>query len=146
MREAAARHPDLALSVHVGQAQTVIAAADAVLTASGTATLETMLVNRPMVVAYRVAWLTWAILRRLVRVPRVSIVNVLAGQALVPEFLQDAMIPEAMGTALLPWLRGERPDPGLEAAFDALRASLSGDADGRAAQAVLRVAGREVAR
>ncbi len=83
-----------------GRAQEVMAAADAVLLASGTATLEAMLLQRPMVVAYRLAPLTYAIARRLVRTPHVAIPNLLAGRAVVPEFIQHAATPAALGGAI----------------------------------------------
>ncbi|MCC7413036.1 MAG: lipid-A-disaccharide synthase [Gammaproteobacteria bacterium] len=119
------------------RAQEVIGAADAVLTASGTATIETMLVNRPMVVAYRMAWLSFLVIRGLVRIPWCSMVNVLAGRMLVPEFLQGAMRAEGMGAVLLPWLRDPASAAGLESAFADLGASLRrGSADACAAAAV----------
>jgi len=66
-----------------------MAAADVVLLASGTATLETLLHRRPMVITYRTRALTWAIGRRLLHVAHVGLPNLLAGRALVPELLQD---------------------------------------------------------
>ncbi|MFN3579992.1 MAG: lipid-A-disaccharide synthase, partial [Pseudomonas sp.] len=91
----------LPLTLLNGQAHEALAACDAVLIASGTATLEAMLFKRPMVVAYRMAGLTFKILKRLVKVGHVSLPNLLAGREVVPEFLQDAATPEAMGQALL---------------------------------------------
>ena len=92
---------ELPLTLFDGQAHEVLAASDAVLIASGTATLEAMLFKRPMVVAYRMAGLTFKILKRLVKVGFVSLPNLLAGREVAPEFLQDAATPEAMGAALL---------------------------------------------
>jgi lipid-A-disaccharide synthase len=92
-----------ALRILDGQAQPALAAADAVLVTSGTATLETLLSKRPMVVAYRFSALTVFLLRRLalVKVPYFSQPNLLVGRALVPEFFQEAVTPEALGAALL---------------------------------------------
>ena len=92
-----------ALRILDGQAQSALAAADAVLVTSGTATLETLLSKRPMVVAYRFSALTAFLLRRLalVKVPYFSQPNLLVGRALVPEFFQEAVTPAALGAALL---------------------------------------------
>ena len=123
-----------------GQAREAMAAADAVLLASGTASLEAMLLKRPMVVAYRVAPLTHWLLRRLVAVDRFSLPNLLAGEALVPEFIQDRAHPEALGTALLQWLDDPAAREALVARFDALHRQLRRDAARQAAEAVLSVA------
>src|SRR5690606_26478250 len=91
-----------------GRARDVLAAADAVLTASGTASLEAMLLKRPMVVAYKVTPLTYRVVRRLgvARLPHFSLPNLLAGRGLVPEFVQDQVRPDTMGPALLGCLTG----------------------------------------
>lgn len=95
-----------------GQSREAMAAADAVLLASGTATLEACLLQRPMVVAYRMAPLSWALVSRLVRSPFAALPNILAGRALVPELLQDAATPEALAAAL----GGLLDDPAARAA------------------------------
>src|SRR5690606_38133685 len=122
-----------------GRAREVMADADAVLTASGTASLEAMLLKRPMVVAYRVAPLTYSIVRRLGvrRLPHFSLPNLLAGRALVPEFVQDQVRPEVLGPALLGCLYGEGLDPDWYDAFDPIHRQLRGDANVAAAEAVL---------
>src|SRR5690606_37921611 len=91
-----------------GRARDVMAAADAVLTASGTASLEALLLKRPMVVAYKVTPLTYQVVRRLgvARLPNFSLPNLLAGRGLVPEFLQGRVRPDEMGPALLGCLTG----------------------------------------
>lgn len=138
---ALALEPGLPLTVFDGRSLEVMAASDAVLLASGTATLEAMLLKRPMVVAYRMAPLTHWLARRLLYVDRYSIPNLLAGERVVPEFIQDAARPEALGAALLGYL----DDPGRAAAahdrFAALHQALRQGADERAAQAVLALAG-----
>jgi hypothetical protein len=93
-----------------GRAQDAVAASDAVLVASGTATLETALVKRPMVVAYRVAPLTGWLLRslKLVKTEWFSQPNLLAGRTLVPEYFQEQVRPEVLGPAVIAQL--ERPD------------------------------------
>ena len=102
-RQAAAVSGTLPLRVLDGQAQQVLAAADAVIVASGTATLETLLTGRPMVVAYRFSALTAFLLRtlRMVKVPYFSQPNLLVGRRLVPEFLQEEVSGAALGAALL---------------------------------------------
>ncbi len=131
------------LPVHVlqGHARTAMAAADVVLTASGTASLEAMLMKRPMVVAYRLAALTYWLAKRWVRVPHVALPNLLAGERLVPEFLQHDATPENLSRAVLHWL--DHPDEAerLTRDFARLHDTLRGNSDA-AAQAVLRLAGR----
>ncbi len=103
--------------------QLALAAADAALCKSGTATLEAALAGTPMVVAYRLHPLTWVAARRLVRVPHVALVNLIAGRTVVPELLQGQAIPERLCTAALPLL--ERAHPDRERQREALRAVAS---------------------
>jgi lipid-A-disaccharide synthase len=121
-----------------GRAQEALAAADAVLVASGTATLETALVKRPMVVAYRVAPLTSWLLRDLglMKAPFFAQPNLLAGRQVVPEFFQDKVHPDVLGPAVLEQL--ERPDRAeLVATFTEMHHALRRDASARAAEAIL---------
>ncbi|MBL4834346.1 MAG: lipid-A-disaccharide synthase [Pseudomonas sp.] len=127
----------LPLTLLDGQAHQALAACDAVLIASGTATLEAMLFKRPMVVAYRMAGLTFKILKRLVKVGHVSLPNLLAKREVVPEFLQDAATPEAMGPALLQLLAPTDERVETQATFMQLHEMLRRDADQTAAAAVL---------
>ena len=125
---------DLPLTLLDGQSHLALAACDAVLIASGTATLEALLYKRPMVVAYRLARLTFWILKRLVKSPYVSLPNLLAQRMLVPELLQDAATPEALARTLLPLLEGgEEQTRG----FDEIHRTLRLDASNQAAKAVL---------
>jgi lipid-A-disaccharide synthase len=133
------------VQVHLvdGRALDAIAASDAVLLASGTATLETALVKRPMVVAYRVAPLTGWLLRemKLVKTEFFSIPNLLAGRQLVPEYFQEQVRAEVLGPAMLEQL--ERPDRGaLVDAFGEIHQVLRRDASARAADAVLELLSR----
>lgn len=123
-----------------GQSQQAMVASDVVLLASGTATLEAMLLRRPMVVAYRLAPLTWALVRglNLVRVAWVSLPNLLAGEALVPELLQAAATPARLADAVRAQLAG-RDRQALLDRFDALRTRLQQGASVRAAAAVGRI-------
>jgi lipid-A-disaccharide synthase len=126
-----------------GRAQEALAAADAVLVASGTATLETALIKRPMVVAYRLAPATAWIMRsfRLMKADFFAQPNLLAGRQVVPELLQEDVRPDVLGPALLQQL--ERPDrAGLIATFNEIHVQLRRDASARAADAVLDLARR----
>lgn len=128
--------PALPLTVIRGCAREVMAAADAVLLASGTATLEAMLLKRPMVVAYRVAPLTAWIARRLVTVDYFSLPNLLAGKKLVPEFFQEAATVDNLGPAILHALADRDARQALMAEFMALHGQLRRDANQQAAQAI----------
>jgi len=109
-----------------GNAHTAMIAADAVLLASGTAALEAMLAKRPMVVAYRVAWLTHALVKMfgLLRTSVYSLPNILAGRQIVPELMQDACTPAAIAAALAPALRTRAADADTVAEFTRLHLSL----------------------
>ncbi len=121
------------------QAQRALAACDAALVASGTATLETLLTRRPMVVAYRLGPVTAFLLRRLrlVKVPYFSQPNLLVGRALVPELLQEGVSGEALGSALLQRLGDEAYRSELAGEFEAVHRRLRMGGAGRAADAIL---------
>ena len=108
------------------------------LIASGTATLEALLFKRPMVVAYRVAGLTYRILKRLVKSPYVSLPNLLAERMLVPELLQDAASADALAETLAPLIDGGSAQTD---GFDVIHRALRRDASQQAAEAVLALAG-----
>ncbi len=129
----AGRSP-LPLLLTDGRSHEVLAACDGVLIASGTATLETLLFKRPMVVAYRVAPLTYLILKQLVKSPYISLPNLLAGRKLVPELIQHEATPERLVAELLPLL--EHPEQQTDS-FAAIHLSLRRDASVQAARAVL---------
>jgi lipid-A-disaccharide synthase len=121
-----------------GQAHTAMVASDAVLLASGTAALEALLAHRPMVVGYRVAPLTHFIARGLglLRIQRVSLPNVLADAALVPELMQDDCTPDRLAAALLPYFRDPAAAAALEPHFRTIHVLLRRDADHQAADAI----------
>ncbi|WP_449124073.1 lipid-A-disaccharide synthase [Pseudomonas viridiflava] len=130
---------DLPITLLDGRSHTALAACDAVLIASGTATLEALLYKRPMVVAYRMAPVTFWILKRLVKSPYVSLPNLLAQRLLVPELLQDAATPEALAETLLPLIdEGQAQTQG----FDEIHRTLRRDASNQAADAVLSLLGQ----
>ncbi|KOP61036.1 lipid-A-disaccharide synthase [Pseudomonas coronafaciens pv. porri] len=133
------RDRDLPVTLLDGQSHVALAACNAVLIASGTATLEALLYKRPMVVAYRLAPLTFWILKRLVKSPYVSLPNLLAQRLLVPELLQDDATPEALADTLLPLIEdGHAQTEG----FDAIHRTLRRDASNQAADAVLSLLGQ----
>ncbi len=134
--------PGLPSTVVVGRAREAIAAADAVLTVSGTATLECLLARKPMVVTYRMAVLSHLVARLLVRVPYFSLPNLLAGRRLVPEFVQGKVRAERLGPELLRLLEGGEQIAHLQREMAAIRESLRGDASRTAADAVLGLIGR----
>jgi lipid-A-disaccharide synthase len=86
-----------------GQSHSVLAACDVTLIASGTATLEAALYKRPMVVAYRMGWLSWQIMRRKQLQPWVGLPNILSQSFIVPELLQERATPQALADAVLQW-------------------------------------------
>ena len=134
-----AEKPNLPIEILDGQSQTALQACDAVLIASGTATLEAMLFKKPMVVAYKLAPASHWLLRKMVKSPYVSLPNLLAAEMLVPEFIQDAASPETLGEALLEQLRDGSKQTQR---FAQLHESLRCDASQRAAQGVLQLLGR----
>lgn len=119
-----------------GRSREVMAASDVVLLASGTATLEAMLLKRPMVVGYRLSNLSYKLLSRLVKVPWVALPNLLAQKGLVPELLQDDATPEALGAAVLERMENTEEREQLQQAFTELHDSLRQNADERAATAI----------
>jgi lipid-A-disaccharide synthase len=131
--------PDLALQLFDGQAQQLLIAANAVIVASGTATLETLLTRRPMVVAYRFNALTAFLLRGLglVKVRHFSQPNLLTGKPLVPEFLQEQVNGQVLGQALLKQLTDGAAQRVLQDEFLKVHRQLRVGAADRAAQAIL---------
>lgn len=129
---------DVKLQVTIvrGRSRDVMAASDVVLLASGTATLEAMLLKKPMVVGYRLSSVSYALVSRLVKVPYVSLPNLLAKQPLVPELLQDDATPESLGSAVLERLENQQERDRLIEAFTELHHTLRQDADEKAAQAI----------
>jgi lipid-A-disaccharide synthase len=121
-----------------GQAREAMVASDVVMLASGTATLEAMLAKRPMVVAYKVAPMSAWIARTLglLKVKRFALPNVLAGEDLAPELMQEACTPQALSAAVLRWLREPAAVQALQPRYVQLHEQLRQDASARAADAV----------
>lgn len=127
-------------SIHLVQKKprTVIAAADVVLCASGTATLEVMLVNRPLVMTYRIAPSTYKVggWLKLVKLTWFSLPNILAGEGLIPELIQDNATGPKLATGVEQWLGDEEAVVSLKHRFKDLHDSLRCDASSKAADAV----------
>jgi lipid-A-disaccharide synthase len=134
---AAEEGPQPQFQLLFGHAHDALAAATAALVASGTATLEAALLGCPMVIAYRVPRLTHRLMwpRRLL--PYIGLPNILAGEFIVPELLQDDATPENLAQALLNLIADPLVQQRLEARFAALRTSLRQDAAASAARAIL---------
>lgn len=142
MEQAIARHaPQVDWTLLDGQSREAMRAADVVLLASGTATLECLLLGRPMVVAYRVAPLTASILRGLgmLKVDKISLPNLLAVEAVVPELLQEAVTPQALGQELYVLLRSTYLQQRQIEQFDAVRLELKRDSAMLSADAIARL-------
>ena len=127
-----------ALRLVDGRAHEAMVAADVLLLASGTAALEGMLAKRPMVVGYRIAPLTHWIVRTfgLMRTDRYALPNVLAGEDLAPELMQDACTPERLADAVLRWFHDPAAVAALAPRYRDLHLSLRRDAAAAAAQAI----------
>jgi lipid-A-disaccharide synthase len=119
-------------------ASAVLTAADAALVASGTATLETALCHTPMVVAYRMHWLTFTIMNALSQTRWVALPNIIANRALVPELLQSRATPEVLSQAVLPLLTLHSVERQTQLdAFDAIHRLLKLDAAASAVEQLL---------
>lgn len=127
----------LNLTVLFGHAHDAMAAADVVLAASGTATLEAALLGRPVVIAYRMPRLSWWMMRNRGYLPYVGLPNILAGEFIVPEFLQDQATPENLSQAVLNLLFDSTVRSRLETRFAALARELRQDSAERIASALI---------
>ena len=142
---AAAQASGLGESVTVleGQSHAALAACDVTLIASGTATLEAALFKRPMVIAYRMGALSWRLMGAKRLQPWVGLPNILCGEFVVPELLQDAATPPALATEVLRWLDAASTQPetiaALEQRFTALHTELLRDTPQLAAHAIAQV-------
>jgi lipid-A-disaccharide synthase len=125
-----------------GRSHTAIAAADAVLVASGTASLEVALFKKPMVIAYKMMEASWQILKHMGYQPWVGLPNILEKEFVVPEFLQSAATPEAMADAIWLQLNDDNMQKNLKNRFTAMHHSLLRDTANISAQAVLDVIAR----
>lgn len=130
---------DLPVTIMYGKAQSAMAAADVVLVKSGTATLETALMKRPMVITYKVSWLTAWLMRRKALLPWVGLPNVLAGETLVPELLQADATPENLAAGVARYLDDSEASAAVVARFEEMHHTLRRNAGERAAEVVSRL-------
>ena len=139
--EAAARSAGLGTELQVipGQSHMALAACDVTLIASGTATLEAALFKRPMVIAYNMNWLSWQIMRRKQLQPWVGLPNILCGEFVVPEFLQEAASPQALAQGVLDWLGAPERIEALQQRFTSLHHTLRRDTAQLATDAIEKV-------
>ncbi len=135
--------PNLPITLIDGRSQEVLAASDVVLTASGTATLEGLLLKRPMVVGYRVHPITYHLVKqlRLVKVPYVALANLLAGRGLAPEFLQGRCRPDLLASALLAFLDDPPRVARIQVEYTRIHEGMRHNAAQQAAKAVLELIG-----
>ena len=133
----------LAVTIVRGRSREVMAAADVVLLASGTATLEAMLLKKPMVVGYRLSNLTFRIVSRMVKSPYIALPNLLAQKPLVPELIQDDATPKALGQAVIERLENTGERERLITAFTEIHETLRQNADEQAASAIAALIGSE---
>ena len=127
----------LPFSLLFGHAQDAMTAADMVLVASGTATLECALLKRPMVITYRLNALTWWLMKRKAYLPYFGLPNVLCGRFVVPELMQDDATPENLAQALLNLLNDQDAVAELDATFHELHRTLRQNTAQKAAEVVL---------
>jgi len=133
-------YPEVDCRVISGQSKEVMSAADVVICASGTAALEVMLINRPMVVCYRVAGMTYHMMKwfRMLKTRYISLPNILAADLLVPELLQHEVTGQRIADATMPWLEQPALVSNLKMHFDHLHRILRIDAAATAGDVVLR--------
>jgi lipid-A-disaccharide synthase len=117
-------HPDIQIHLLDGMADEVLEASDVVLIASGTATLQAALWKKPMVISYKVPWLTAQIMKRQGYLPYVGLPNILCGEFVVPELLQDDATPEKLATALQEWLNKPNKVAELKTRFAQMHETL----------------------
>ena len=117
-------NPDIQIHLLDGMADEVLEASDVVLIASGTATLQAALWKKPMVISYKVPWLTAQIMKRQGYLPYVGLPNILCGEFVVPELLQDEATPEKLAMAILGWLESPVKVAQLKARFTQMHETL----------------------
>lgn len=134
------RHaPGASIQLVEGRSHEALAACDVTLIASGTATLEAALFKRPMVIAYRLAWLNWQRMKRMSYQPWVGLPNILCREFVVPELIQEAATPQAMARETLAWLDDAPRVQAVQQRFDELHRLLRQDTARKATDAIAQV-------
>ena len=136
---------DLNLTMLIGHSLEAMAAADVVLVASGTASLEAALLKRPMVITYKMPRLSWWMMRRHAYLPFAGMPNILAGEAVVPELLQDDATPESLSQAVMKLLYDEDARKQLDSRFESMRSALRQNTAEKAAAALIPMLARGAA-
>lgn len=145
-RNAVTRYaPNLPVSSFIGKSREVLESCDLALLASGTITLETMLLKKPMVIGYKLSTISYYLLRLLISSKWVGLPNILAQEKLVPEYFQDDVNPEILAPALEYWLTDEAAVNNLRSRFHDMHAEMKRDTNKKAANAVLAICGNESA-
>jgi lipid-A-disaccharide synthase len=129
-----AEYADLNITVSIANARAVMAASDAVLLASGTATLETMLMKTPMVAGYKVGWLSYQIFSRMIKTPYFTLPNLLAQKMIVPELIQNDLTTDNILKHIKPMLY--EPQTALKQTFTDIHQSIKRNASKRAADSI----------
>ena len=128
---------ELPISILFGHSHLAMEAADAVIVASGTATLEAALLKRPMVITYRMSPLSWQILRHMNYLPYVGLPNILAGKSVVPELLQNNATPEKIAENVLRMLSDKTGVAEIRREFLEIHHTLRQNTEEKAAEAIL---------
>ncbi|MEY4429665.1 MAG: lipid-A-disaccharide synthase [Pseudomonadota bacterium] len=131
--------PQAPLKVLDGQSHEALAACDVTLIASGTATLEAALFKRPMVIAYRLGWMSWQLMRHMGYLPWVGLPNILARDFVVPERLQDDASPQQLAQDCLAWFDQPERMASVEARFTQMHETLRRDTGRCASDAIAKV-------
>tara|TARA_B100001750_G_C15460945_1_gene574246 strand:+ start:228 stop:1376 length:1149 start_codon:yes stop_codon:yes gene_type:complete len=131
--------PNLDVNVYIGKTHQAIESSDIVMLASGTATLESMLLYKPMIVAYKMSWLTYLIVKLLAKLPYASIPNILANDCIVPECLQYRCTPKILASELDKFLNSTKNIKKITSYYEKFSKKLRKQADYGAANAVLQL-------
>ncbi len=130
-------NPQLPITIIDGQSREAMMASDAILLASGTAAHEALLIKRPFVVMYKMATISYLIMRAMIKSPYISMPNMLAGREVAPEFIQHQAQPEKIGKVLIDYLEHPEKAEALNEVFSDIHETLRQDANTSAADAVL---------
>jgi len=131
--------PDLKIKIYLDKTHRVIESADIILLASGTVSLEAMLLKKPMIVAYKLSWPTYFIIKLLAKIPHAGLPNILAGKEIVPECLQFRCRPKILASELDKLLNSDKNKKKLVSLFTKISFQLRKNADTQAADAILKV-------
>jgi lipid-A-disaccharide synthase len=141
LRRAEIVSPAIEFVVKRGRSHDILGASNVALVASGTVTMEAVFTKTPLVVAYKVASLSYFVMKKMVKVPHIAMPNVLAGREMVPEFLQSAVTADSLANEISRWLRDDEKVHDYETQCTEMHRMLRQDAASQVASEVLRLAG-----